>query len=272
MSEQIKQRQAVTLGDVARATGGKLTGDEQAIVTDVTHDSRQAREGSLFVAVRGELFDAHRFVGDVLKQGAAGVISESPRPAEAAGAWLEVEDVRRAMALAAAEVHNHPSRELQLVGITGTNGKTTTTYLVAAISQAAGEIMAMTTTVEYRIGEQRIKAERTTPEATDMQRLLRRAVEAGCRAAVMESSSQAIDLHRCDALAYSVAVFTNLTRDHLDYHGTMDNYFDAKRRLFDGSLGQPPRSSVINADDERGRELAQMVEGAGGRVMRYALN
>jgi UDP-N-acetylmuramyl-tripeptide synthetase len=266
------QQQRVTLGDVARATGGKLTGDAALVVTDVTHDSRQALEGSLFVAVRGALLDAHRFVADVMKQGAIGVMSESPRPDDFAGAWLEVAEVRGAMALAAAEVHGHPSRELQLVGITGTNGKTTTTYLVAAIAQAAGEPLAMTTTVEYRIGDERIKAERTTPEATDMQRLLRRAVEKGCRTAVMESSSQAIDLHRCDALYYSVAVFTNLTRDHLDYHGTMEAYFAAKRRLFDGSLGQLPRASVINVDDERGRTLAIELEQGGGRVSRYALN
>jgi UDP-N-acetylmuramyl-tripeptide synthetase len=257
---------------VARATGGKLTGDETIVVTDVTHDSRQAREGSLFAAVRGAQLDAHRFVADVMQRGAAGVISELPRPADFEGAWLEVADVRRAMALAAAQVHGHPSRELQLVGITGTNGKTTVTYLTAAIAEAAGETVAMTTTVEYRIGDESLKAERTTPEATDMQRLLRRAVEAGCRTAVMESSSQAIDLHRCDALQYSIAVFTNLTRDHLDYHGTMDAYFAAKRRLFDGSLGVPPRSSVINIDDERGVELANEVESTGGRVVRYALS
>jgi UDP-N-acetylmuramyl-tripeptide synthetase len=176
------------------------------------------------------------------------------------------------MALAAAEVHNHPSRELQLVGITGTNGKTTTTYLVAAIAESANEPVAMTTTVEYRIDRERWKAERTTPEATDMQRILRRAVEAGCRVAVMESSSQAIDLHRCDALRYSIAVFTNLTRDHLDYHGTMDNYFAAKRKLFDASLGVTPKTSVINVDDERGLKLANELEESGTKVVRYALN
>jgi UDP-N-acetylmuramoyl-L-alanyl-D-glutamate--2,6-diaminopimelate ligase len=268
----MRQRRTATLGDVARATGGKLTGDERSVVEDVTHDSRQARQGSLFAAVRGAQLDAHRFVAGVMKQGAVGVISELARPEDFEGAWLEVADVRRAMALAAAEVHGYPSRELQLVGITGTNGKTTTTYLVAAIAEAAGERPAMTTTVEYRIGDEHIKAERTTPEATDMQRLLRRAVSAGCRTAVMESSSQAIDLHRCDALFYSVAVFTNLTRDHLDYHGTMDAYFAAKRRLFDGSLGQQPRASVINMDDERGRQLAAEVENKGGRVVRYALD
>jgi UDP-N-acetylmuramoyl-L-alanyl-D-glutamate--2,6-diaminopimelate ligase len=262
----------VTLGDVARVINGKLTGDESREVWDVTHDSRQAREGYLFAAVRGGQLDAHRFIDQVMTQGAVGIISELEPPAGFNGAWIEVGEIRRAMALAAAEIHGHPSRELQLVGITGTNGKTTTTYLVASIADAAGEPVAMTTTVEYRIDKERWKAERTTPEATDMQRILRRAVEADCRMAVMESSSQAIDLHRCDALQYSVAVYTNLTRDHLDYHGTMDNYFAAKRRLFDASLGGTPKTSVINIDDERGLKLADELEGTGTKVIRYALN
>lgn len=272
MVETTKQRRRVTLGEVAQAVNGKLTGDENREVLDVTHDSRQVREGSLFVAVRGAEVDAHRFVEQVMKQGALGVISELEAPAGFNGAWLEVPEARRAMALASASVHDHPSRELQLVGITGTNGKTTTTYLVASIAESANEPVAMTTTVEYRIDRERWKAERTTPEATDMQRILRRAVDAGCRMAVMESSSQAIDLHRCDALQYSVVVFTNLTRDHLDYHGTMDNYFAAKRRLFDGSLGGTPKTSVINIDDERGAQLANELDGSGTNVVRYALN
>jgi UDP-N-acetylmuramoyl-L-alanyl-D-glutamate--2,6-diaminopimelate ligase len=272
VAETIKQRRRVTLGEVAQALGGKLTGDEDAEVLDVTHDSRRAREGALFAAVRGGQLDAHRFIPQVMKQGAVGVISQLERPADFSGAWIEVAEIRRAMALAAAVVHNHPSRELQLVGITGTNGKTTTTYLVASIAEAAGEPVAMTTTVEYRIDGERWKAERTTPEATDMQRILRRAVEAGCRMAVMESSSQAIDLHRCDALQYSVAVFTNLTRDHLDYHGTMENYFAAKRRLFDASLGGAPKTSIINIDDERGAQLARELKESGMTVISYALN
>jgi UDP-N-acetylmuramyl-tripeptide synthetase len=215
--------------------------------------------------------DAHRFVDQVMEQGAVGVISEQTRPANFGGAWLEVEDARRALARAAAEVHNHPSRELQLVGVTGTNGKTTTTYLVASIAEAAGDPAALISTVEYRIAAERRKAERTTPEASDTQRLLRRAVEAGCPLAVMECSSQAIDLHRCDALRLSAAIFTNLTRDHLDYHGTMENYFAAKRRLFDGSLGEPPRVSVINIDDAYGRELMRELQSANAPVVRYAL-
>jgi UDP-N-acetylmuramoyl-L-alanyl-D-glutamate--2,6-diaminopimelate ligase len=129
----------------------------------------------------------------------------------------------------------------------------------------------MTTTVEYKIGNSSEKAERTTPEATDMQRFLRQAVTAGCRTAAMECSSQAMDLHRCDSLNYAVAVFTNLTRDHLDYHGTMENYFTAKKLLFDGSLGARPKSSVINIDDEKGVELANELKAAGQRVVTYGL-
>ncbi|MFN2517322.1 MAG: Mur ligase family protein, partial [Pyrinomonadaceae bacterium] len=157
----------VTLKQLAETTGGKLSGDETSIVTDVTHDSRRASPDSLFVAVRGGLMDAHKFIPQVITQGAVGVLSELDSAeqlqsgrglAPADFAWLQVQNVRSAMALAAAEVHHHPSRELQLVGITGTNGKTTTAYLVASIPEAAGEPVAMTGTVEYRLGAERRKA------------------------------------------------------------------------------------------------------------------
>src|SRR6266704_2444813 len=261
----------VTVDQVTELIHAELRGDAAAVVSDVTHDSRMARPGSLFVAVRGELFDAHRFVPQVMEQGAVGVISEQQPPEGFNGAWLKVENVRRAMALAAAEVQHHPSRELQLVGITGTNGKTTTAYLIASIPEAAGEPVAMTGTVEYRLGKEHRKADRTTPEATDMHRLLRQAVEIGCSTAVMECSSQAMDFHRCDELEYAVAVFTNLTRDHLDYHKTMENYWYAKQRLFDGRLGTRPRTSVINVDDPYGIELANSLERDGLLVIRYAV-
>jgi len=266
-----ESRGPVTLGAIAKTVGGQLSGDEQAAVTDVTHDSRHARQGSLFAAVRGELFDAHKFVPQVMEQGAIGVISELERPNEFSGAWIQVDDIRRAMALAAAEVHHHAARELKLVGITGTNGKTTCAYLIASIPEAAGEPVAMTGTVEYRLGRERKKAGRTTPEATDMQRLLRDAVSIGCKTAVMECSSQAMDFHRCDELDYEVAVFTNLTRDHLDYHKTMENYWYAKQRLFDGRLGSRPKTSVINVDDSHGVELADRLEKEGLDVVRYAV-
>lgn len=268
----LTKESAVTLGEVARAVGGMLTGDEGATVLDVTHDSRQAREGWLFVAIQGEKTDAHRFVADIMQRGAVGVISELERPADFKGAWIQVEDARRALALAAAEVQHHPSRELKLVGITGTNGKTTTAFLMAAIVEATGEPSALISTVEYRVAGERTVAWRTTPEASDVQRLLRGAVESGCRVAVMESTSQALDLRRCDALRYEVAAFTNLTRDHLDYHGTMESYFDAKRMLFDGSLGERPAASVLNMDDEYGARLAGELGRAGQRMLRYAID
>jgi UDP-N-acetylmuramoyl-L-alanyl-D-glutamate--2,6-diaminopimelate ligase len=261
-----------TVRRLAEITEAKLTGDETLLVTDVSHDSRRAGAGTLFAAVAGALFDAHKFVPQVMAQGAVGVFSEQPAPPDFSGAWLQVSNIRRAMALAAAEVHGHPSRELQLTGITGTNGKTTTAYLIASIPEAAGELVAMTGTVEYRLGKQRFKADRTTPEATDMQRLLRQAVEIGCQTAVMECSSQAMDFHRCDELEYAVAVFTNLTRDHLDYHHTMENYWYAKQRLFDGRLGTRPRNSVINVDDAYGVELADKLESEGLNVISYAVN
>src|SRR6266550_3743651 len=261
----------VTIKQVVEVTHATFTGDGSTVVTDVTHDSRKAGPGSLFVAVRGELLDAHKFVPQVMEHRAVGVISEQQRPEDFDGAWLKVENVRRAMAVAAAEVQHHPSRELQLVGITGTNGKTTTAYLIASIPEAAGELVAMTGTVEYRLGKERRKADRTTPEATDMQRMLRQAVGLGCRTAVMECSSQAMDFHRCDELEYAVAVFSNLTRDHLDYHKTMENYWHAKQRLFDGRLGTRPRTSVINVDDPYGIELAASLERDGLRIVRYAV-
>jgi UDP-N-acetylmuramoyl-L-alanyl-D-glutamate--2,6-diaminopimelate ligase len=263
---------SITAQQLAAKTQATLSGNGEAIITDVTHDSRRAAHGSLFAAVRGALFDAHKFVPQVMSQGAAGVISELPAPEDFKGLWLQVPEIRRAMAVAAADVQHHPSRELKLVGITGTNGKTTTAYLIASIPEEAGEPVAMTGTVEYRLGKKRIKADRTTPEAPDMQRLLRDAVELGCRIAVMECSSQAMDFHRCDELEYAVAVFTNLTRDHLDYHKTMENYWYAKQRLFDGRLGSRPKISVINVDDPYGLGLAEKLEKEGLRVIRYALN
>jgi len=272
--------QPITLGRIAEVTGGKLFGDPNAVVTDVSHDSRRVGPGGLFVAVRGGLFDAHKFLPQVITQGAVGVLSElEPSDESQSGrglapasfAWIQVDDVRRAMALAAAEVQHHPSRELNLVGITGTNGKTTTAYLIASIPEAAGELVAMTGTVEYRLGAERFKADRTTPEATDMQRMLRQAVAIGCKTAVMEASSQAMDFHRCDALEYAVAVFSNLTRDHLDYHKTMENYWFAKQRLFDGRLGTRPRVSVINVDDPYGVELVERLKREGLRVVTYAV-
>jgi UDP-N-acetylmuramoyl-L-alanyl-D-glutamate--2,6-diaminopimelate ligase len=216
-------RPSIPIQEVAAALDAEFSGDKTAAVSDVTHDSRQARNGALFVAIKGHTMDGHRFVDEVIRRGAAGIISEYDPPANFEGAWMKVKDAREALAKAAAVINGNPSHKLDLVGVTGTNGKTTTTYLCSALAEAAGIRSAMLTTVEYRIGEKSEPAVRTTPEASDTNRFLREAVEDGCTMCVMETSSQAIDLHRCDWLRFKVAVFTNLTRDHLDYHHTMEN-------------------------------------------------
>jgi len=252
---------------LAEQTGADLFGDPTTMVDAVTHDSRSAADGTVFVAIKGATVDGHRFIDDVMRRGAAGIISETEPPANFEGAWLRVKNARESLAKTAAIVNGEPSGELALIGITGTNGKTTTTYLCFALASAAGEKAAMLTTVEYRIGDRSEPAVRTTPEASDTNRFLRDAVAEGCKVAVMEASSQAIDLHRCDWLQFRIAIFTNLTQDHLDYHLTMANYFDAKKKLFDGRLGTRPRSSVINIDDEWGAKLAEKLRTSGQRVV-----
>lgn len=262
--------QSLTIYEIAEKLGASFSGDGSAIVTDVTHDSRQAGPGTLFAAIKGATVDGHRFIPEVMRRGATGIISAFDSPDGFDGAWLKVEDARRSLARAASIVNGEPSRALDLVGITGTNGKTTTTYLCFAIADAAGQKPAMLTTVEYRIGSSSEPAVRTTPEASDTNRFLRHAVDEGCSMAVMEASSQAIDLRRCDSLFFKVAVFTNLTRDHLDYHGTMEEYFNAKKKLFDGGLGNRPGSSVINIDDEWGQKLAAELTAANQRMVTFS--
>lgn len=260
----------VSTSKVASQLGAVTFGHNDSTITDVTHDSRQAREGTLFVAIKGATVDGHRFVDDVMRRGAVGIISEFDPPDGFAGAWLKVKDAREALAKAAAVINGDPSHKLDLVGVTGTNGKTTTTYLCFALAEAAGAKPAMLTTVEYRIGDKSEEAVRTTPEASDTNRFLREAVDSGCKFAAMEASSQAIDLHRCDWLRFKVAIFTNLTQDHLDYHHTMENYFDAKKKLFDGRLGEKPGVCVINIDDEWGAKLADKLRANGQRVMTFS--
>lgn len=228
---------------------------------DVTHDSRACEPGSVFVAIRGEKTDAHRFIAEAVGRGAIAVISEQPPASENVPAWIQVAGARSALARSAAAVHGHPSERLKLVGITGTNGKTTTAHLIDSIIRASEGTSAMFGTITHRVGDEAAAAVNTTPEASDIQRMLKRALDAGCRSAVMEVSSHAIELHRADALRFAVAVFTNLTRDHLDYHGTMEAYFLAKEKLFNASLGSSPGVSVINADDEYGRRLFRSAKG-----------
>ena len=257
----------LSIKKISEELHAELNGPDTAQATDVTHDSRQAKPGTLFVAIKGHTMDGHRFVDDVIRRGAVGIISEYDPPSGFDGAWLKVKDAREALAKAASVIYGEPSHNLDLIGVTGTNGKTTTTYLCFALAEAAGIKPAMLTTVEYRIGEKSEEAVRTTPEASDTNKFLRDAVDSGCKMAAMEASSQAIDLHRCDWLRFKVAIFTNLTQDHLDYHHTMDNYFDAKKRLFDGRLGEKPGSCVVNIDDEWGVKLTEELRANGQRVV-----
>ena len=251
-------------------------GNLEADALDVTHDSRQCGPGSIFVAIRGEKVDGHRFIPPALDLGAIAVISEhsfaslSNDVAWKTPAWFQVKDARAALARAGAAVHEHPSRHLKLTGVTGTNGKTTTAHLIDSIIRAVEGTSTMFGTINYRIGNESSAAHRTTPEATDIQRMLSQAVKTGCRSAVLEVSSHAIELHRADALEFEVVVFTNLTRDHLDYHKTMESYFAAKEKLFTGALGSEPAVSVINIDDEYGRRLLESARSK--RRISYGLN
>jgi UDP-N-acetylmuramoyl-L-alanyl-D-glutamate--2,6-diaminopimelate ligase len=245
-----------------------FSGSGEIQITDVTHDSRQCGPGVVFVAIGGDKVDGNGFVRQSIELGAIGVISERQAPPGVEVAWIQVPDARRALSRAAAAVHGYPARKLKLVGITGTNGKTTTAHLLDSIIKRGEGQSAMLGTISYRVGDEVTEAHHTTPEASDIQRFLSRAVTAGCRSAVMEISSHAIELMRADDLALTAAVFTNLTRDHLDYHKSMDAYFDAKAKLFDGRLGTTPSASIINVDDEYGRKLASR---AAGRIISYGL-
>lgn len=250
-----------TVRQVAEELRAEASGSLDAIVADVTHDSRRIAPGTLFVAITGLRHDGNTFVGDAMASGAAGVISEQPRPEGFEGAWLRVSDARRTLPRAAAIVFGRPSEWLRLVGVTGTNGKTTCAHLIDRVIREEEGTSALIGTVTYTVGNRTIKADRTTPEAADVQRLLREAVNEGCYSAVMEASSHAIELGRVDGLRFEVAAFTNLTQDHLDFHGTMENYFAAKRKLFEGGTIPRPRWAVVNVDDEYGRRLADEFEG-----------
>jgi UDP-N-acetylmuramoyl-L-alanyl-D-glutamate--2,6-diaminopimelate ligase len=233
--------------------------------TGVTHDSRRAAPGTVFVALRGQKADGVAFAAQAVAAGAAAVVAEQPPPAQTGVPWVVVKDARHALALLAAEFFGHPSRQMQVVGITGTNGKTTTSYLINAIFEAAGIPCGLMGTVTYRIGTRAFDATRTTPEAPELQDLMRQMVGAGCGACVMEVSSHALALRRADAIQFAAGVFTNLTRDHLDFHADMEDYFAAKRRLFE--MLPPDAPAAINVDDPRGAALADSV----ARPVTYAI-
>lgn len=227
-----------------------------ADVTGVQYDSRKVMKGDAFVAMRGETTDGNRYIDAAIKAGAVAVITDSlqehPRPGIV---WAQVVHGRRALAVASGNLLDNPARKLGVVGLTGTNGKTTTTFLTEAILREAGRKAALIGTIEYRIGERVVPAPHTTPESLELNKFFAEAVRDGATDAVMEVSSHALEQERVWGIPYDVAVFTNLTRDHLDYHKDMESYFASKARLFQGVGTPPPRIAIINKDDEYGRKL-----------------
>lgn len=241
--------------------GAEIHGETNFSVKALTCDSRTLLPGGLFFALRGAQADGHLYIGKAAAAGAAAVILEDATYAPAGIPWIKVPDGRAAMGLISALFNGDPTATKPLIGITGTNGKTTTTYLIEAILKAAGLPAAVLGTISYRFGTTTIGASHTTPESTELQQAFRQLAEAGAEAFVMEVSSHALEQKRVDGCHFDVGIFSNLTRDHLDYHVTMEKYLEAKCRLFTELLRpspeKPRRRAVINMDDPYGKEIAR---------------
>ena len=244
------------LGELLERVQPVETGvDQNTEVTSLAYDSRRADKGCVFFAIEGEQADGHLFVEDAIRRGAIAIVSERKAPAGLAGQWVRVRKIRRALSEAAKRFYDDPDLKLQLIGITGTNGKTTTAYLLNSIFEAAGTRTGLFGTVEYRLGTHVVSAFNTTPESLDLAGYFYELVAGGAGAAVLEVSSHALAQERVWGMHFSAVVFTNLTRDHLDYHHDFEHYFAAKRRLFEGLGTAPPELAVINADDDWARRL-----------------
>ncbi len=239
-----------------------LIGPHQVAVGGLCYDSRRVAAGDCFFAWRGQASDGHRYLADALRGGASVLVVEEPPAEPVAATVVQVECARRAMALMARNFHGHPTAGMRVVGVTGTNGKTTTTYLVEALLAEAGEAPAVVGTISYRFGRLVENAPHTTPEAPDLLAALARFRAAGARSLVMEVSSHALDQYRADGIRYGVGVFTNLTPEHLDYHGDMEHYFASKLRLFTELLPEGGGRAVLNIDDPYGARLAELLPGA----------
>jgi len=234
----------------------KVEGPLDREVTGIAYDSRRLTPGMVFVAIPGLNADGHEYISSAIDRGAAAVICQSNGFVSRRATKVKVSDCREALARAAAAFYDRPSAKLKVVGITGTNGKTTVAFMVKAILEAAGTGCGLIGTVRYEIGDRVIPAHRTTPEALEIQQMMSQMLRAGCGACVMEVSSHALDQKRVEEVEFDVALFTNLTRDHLDYHGTMESYYLAKRRLFQAQPGSSKnRAAVINIDDSEGDRL-----------------
>lgn len=233
-------------------------------IKGLAYDSRMVKPGYLFVAIPGHRQDGAAFIEDALQRGATAVVGEMDEWPYRHVPYMRVADARRALAEISCAYFNDPSSRMEMYGVTGTNGKTTITYMLRAILRAAGQLPGMVGTIQYEIGERVIPAHRTTPEAPDLQAMLENMERAGCDSVVMEVSSHALDQKRVWGIDYDVAIFSNLTRDHLDYHGSMEEYFKAKARLF-ACLGVMKKESVgvVNADDPWGQRILMQCIQAG---------
>ena len=239
-------------------------------ITGVSYDSRRVKPGDVFVAMRGEMSDGSRFIDQAVRSGAVAIVTDSERkPVNAA--WAQVPHARRALAAISANFFGRPADRLSVTGITGTNGKSTSAFLLESVLTAAGRSSALVGTIEYHVAGKVLPAPHTTPEAPELHRLFSDALSGGAGEAVMEVSSHALAQGRTYGIRFDVAVFTNLTRDHLDYHRTMEEYFAAKKILFAGAGASPPRVAVINAEDTNGRELAKFSKARGSQVITYGL-
>jgi UDP-N-acetylmuramoyl-L-alanyl-D-glutamate--2,6-diaminopimelate ligase len=227
-------------------------------VRGLDYDSRRVQPAWVFVAMQGESTDGNRYIDAAISAGAVAVVTDSAEESPREGvAWAVVPHGRRALARLSANFYKRPAERLRVTGITGTNGKTTTTFIVEAILQAAGRKNALVGTVEYHLPGEVLAAPHTTPESLELNQMFARALAHGATEAVMEVSSHALQQARVFGIPFDVAIFSNLTQDHLDYHGTMQEYFAAKRILFEGCGTEPPRCAIVNVDDEYGRRLAE---------------
>jgi UDP-N-acetylmuramoyl-L-alanyl-D-glutamate--2,6-diaminopimelate ligase len=263
--------------EILRGVGCVRCSGAGADVVSVEYDSRRIGPGSLFVAMKGETTDGNRYASSAIERGAVAIVTDSPVTFNDVAlhypnvAVAEVSHGRNALALIAANFFLHPERQLALSGVTGTNGKTTTAFLLDAMLNQIGRKTVLVGTIEYHVAGAIRPSLHTTPESRDLLELLREGVDAGATEAVMEVSSHALAQGRVHGLPFDVAIFTNLTRDHLDFHGTMENYFAAKRKLFDGSLLSPPRVAVVNVEDPHGARLALVGREAGSEIFSYGL-
>lgn len=267
-----EEKEVLTLRDLIVGLPQKsVIGDSSVEVVGMAYHSRHVQEGFLFAAIRGVREDGKRFIPDALGRGAKVLLTDESWTSSAVN-QVVVPDVREALARLAATFYGEPSSSLTLIGLTGTNGKTTTAYLIESMLQAEGKEVGVMGTVNYRFGGNIQAAPTTTPESLDLQRNLRAMADGGVTHVVLEVSSHALDLQRVRGCDFDVALFTNLSRDHLDYHASMEDYYQAKELLFTQCLRESrkaPRTAVINVDDEKGQRL---LDRACGKILRYAVH